>query len=99
MDAAIVVAVVVEDLHLRTGEIGLFVFSGIFLDIEEDAAVATGGDLPFQLEIEIFIFFVGEKIAVAFAAVGIGCEGAIPDGPAWTCRGLGIRMPAVGGET
>ena len=69
------VAVVVEDLVFGRGVVdALFGFEAAV----EDAAVAFGGDLPVDGELEVGVLVVGDEVA-ALCRAG---EFAIDDGPA-----------------
>src|SRR5450432_744123 len=98
-DLAVGVAIVIQYLHLGTRPISLLVFSLVILDIKKDAAIAAGGYLPFQLQIEIAVDLITEQVAVFFSRGLFEVENAILYAPKRVDLSHAIAMPAIGGAT
>src|SRR5579871_3276613 len=60
----VVGAYIVEHLHFGPGEVGCVIFR-VLLDIEDDAAVTAFGYPPFEVQLEVLVFVVGDDIAAA----------------------------------
>ena len=77
----VVGADIVQYLHFGAGYIGGAIFR-VFLYVENNSAVATAGDLPFQIQFVILIDIIGHEIPAAVGGLrGIENDGAISDLP------------------
>ncbi|MNY56603.1 hypothetical protein D3C86_1926990 [compost metagenome] len=82
---------VVEYLDFRTGRVGAAVFF-VFNHVVDDPAVTAFGDLPFQFEFEITVFFIGNKVFPTFFSQN---HGTVFYFPLWQNFVLLPAMPSV----
>ena len=96
---AVRVAGIVEHLHLDAGEVGHRV-TRYLAHAKEYAAVAARGDLPFELEFEVFVLFFGYQVAAGRARgrfVDVELDRAVLDDPRRPWIRFAVRSPAIQG--